>query len=162
MLANLAVREFDEQVEKIAKKHGMSYTRYADDLTLSTAKKTFDRNKCAQVIGEVYAAMGGCGLSPNIGKTRVASPGARKIVLGLIVDGDEPRLPRDFRAVMRRHIHYLRKSTSGPKGHAEARGFSSIRGLKNHVYGLAAFARQIEPAYGEECRAELDKVDWPI
>jgi RNA-directed DNA polymerase len=162
MLANLAVRAFDAHVTKIAGDYGMIYTRYADDLSLSTVSENFDRAKCAKVIGEVYSAMGKAGLSPNITKTRIASPGARKIVLGLLVDGAEPRLPRDFRATFRRHIYYLSKSPTGPAEHAEARGFASIRGMKNHVYGLATFARQIEPVFGDECLARLNKVVWPI
>ena len=36
-----------------------------------------------------------------------------------------------------------------------------ILGFRNHVYGLAMFARQIELGYGRECLAALNKVDWP-
>lgn len=36
MLANLAMREFDTLVTDIAQRHGLIYSRYADDLTFST------------------------------------------------------------------------------------------------------------------------------
>lgn len=162
MLANLAVRKFDELVAKIADRHGLTYTRYADDLTLSSRDGEFSRRLCGQIIREVYAAMGQVGLSPNATKTRVIPPGSRKIVLGLLADGKKPRLPRDFRANMRRHIHFLTRSDVGPIAHIKARGFTSVVGFKHHIYGLVSFARQIEPEYADQCTAALKSVDWPI
>ncbi|MBI4968119.1 MAG: RNA-directed DNA polymerase [Rhodospirillales bacterium] len=149
MLANLAVLAFDGEVNEIANKHGLIYTRYADDIALSTTDKTFSRTVAAKVIGEVYAAMGRYGLSPNVTKTRVSSPASRKVVLGLLVDGNAPRLTREFKANLRRHLHYLGRPDVGPAKHAAARGFAAIAGLRHHVEGLVAFARQIEPEYGE-------------
>lgn len=162
MLANLAMREFDKLVTTISERHGLTYTRYADDLTLSTQNTQFTRQKCRKAIGEVYAAMGQFGLSPNATKTRIVTPGARKIVLGLLVDGQKPKLPKDFKAKMRQHLYYLRSPTVGAVSHARNRGFSSVAGMKNHLFGLASFARQIEPTYGTACLEELNKIDWPL
>jgi RNA-directed DNA polymerase len=150
MLANLAVREFDGLVSLIADSHDMIYTRYADDLTLSTAAPDFDRERCPRVIGEIYAAMGSVGLSP----------GSRKVVLGLLVDGPKPRLP--FKAKMRQHIYYLTRADVGPAKHAKARRFASIAGFKHHLQGLISFASQIEPEYAQDCRRRLSKVTWPV
>ncbi|KRA97937.1 hypothetical protein ASD83_12785 [Devosia sp. Root685] len=161
MLANLAVRLFDEAIQELADANDLAFTRYADDIALSSQDAKFGRDRCAAVIGKVYAKMGEFGLSPNATKTRVASPGARKVVLGLLVDGDEPRLPRDFRANMRRHLHYLCVPGADIAVHAAARGFDSISGMKNHVFGLAMFARQIERDYGDECLSKLNAVAWP-
>lgn len=161
MLANLAVRLFDKAVQEIADAYGLTFTRYADDIALSSKDQSFGRDRCASVIGKIYAAMGEFGLSPNATKTRIASPGARKVVLGLLVNGADPRLPRDFRANMRRHLHYLASPEANIAAHAASRGFASITGMKNHVFGLAMFARQIERAYGEDCLARLKAVPWP-
>ena len=162
MLANLAVRRSDELLSEVATNQGLIYTRYADDLTLSTREDRYSRKRCRHMIGQAYAVMGQFGLSPNVTKTRVTPPGSRKIVLGLLVDGSEPRLPRDFKAIMRQHIHFLRRPGFGPAVHAAARGFASIAGLKHHVYGLVNFAKQVEPAYGKGCEGALATVEWPI
>lgn len=79
MLANLAVREFDTRIAIIAAKHKLTYTRYADDITLSSKAKNFDRELCGTIVGEVFSTMGELGLSPNVTKTRVSSPGSRKV-----------------------------------------------------------------------------------
>ena len=94
--------------------------------------------------------MGRVGLSPNATKARITPPGSRKIVLGLLFDGKEPRLPRlprEFKENLRRHLHYLAREDVGPIAHARARGFASTTGLRHHVEGLLGFAKQIEPDY---------------
>ena len=162
MLANLAMRDFDDGASKIARKHGLIYTRYADDLTFSASDYDFTDTQCRRVIGQVYRLMGKVGLSPNVTKTRVAPPGSRKIVLGLLVDGERPRLTREFRALMRQHLYYIQRPDIGPVQHAKTRGFVSVAGFRNHLYGLVAFARQIDLAYGEACMRALNKVSWPV
>lgn len=162
MLANLTMKEFDRLVTKIADQNDLIYTRYADDLTLSTRDETYSRERCKKAVGLVYGAMGKFGLSPNATKTRIVPPGGRKIVLGLLVDGTKPRLPRGFKSAMRQHLYYLLHAKIGPVEHARNRGFSSILGLKNHLFGLANFAAQIEPAYGADCLYKLKAAAWPL
>jgi RNA-directed DNA polymerase len=161
MLANLAMREFDAKASEIAHQNGMTYTRYADDLSFST-DQAITKADCSRVIGKIYKLMGTVGLSPNVTKTRVSPPGARKIVLGLLVDGAQPRLSREFRGLMRLHLHYLQKADVGPVRHAKARGFVSVAGFRNHLRGLATYARQVDVTYGETLLRDLDKVAWPV
>ena len=87
---------FDQEVAAFADREGLVYSRYADDLSLSTTARTFTREGAARVIGQIYQLMGGYGLSPNRTKTKVIPPGARKVVLGLLVDGPKPPLSREF------------------------------------------------------------------
>jgi RNA-directed DNA polymerase len=162
MLSTLAMVALDEEVAEIAKRFELLYSRYADDFCLSTPDAGFKREDAAKVIGEVYQAMARFGLSPNRIKTKVCPPGSRKIVLGLFVDGKVPRLTREFRANIRRHIHYLRREDVGPVRHAEKRGFTSVRGLRNHIEGLISYARQINPEYATQCERELALVSWPF
>ena len=162
MLANLTMRRFDAQVTDIATKYNLVYTRYADDLTLSTPERGFSRAVASRVIREIHSAMRMAGLAPNIAKTRVTPPGARKVVLGLLVDTDAPRLSREFKASVRRHIHYVTRTDVGPIAHARARGFSSVAGFRHHLEGLVSFARQIEPDYARACIQALAGVEWPL
>jgi hypothetical protein len=161
MLANLAVNDFDSKMQRIADNHGLIYTRYADDLTLSTSDRRFNRERIGALITEVYSAMAQAGFSPNKTKTRIAPPGARKIVLGLLVDVEKPRLPRKFKATLRQHLYYVAHPNIGPAKHAARRGFVSVLGLRHHIEGLIAFARQIEPAFGARCAQVLLGV-WPL
>ncbi len=99
---------------------------------------------------------------PNIAKMTIASPQSRKIVLGLQVDQDKPRLTRAFKMKMRMHMYYLERGDIGPLVHAERRGGSAVAGMRNHLMGLAAYAIQIEPEYGRNLRERLEALDWPV
>jgi RNA-directed DNA polymerase len=159
-LANLALSGFDSEVASIAKRHDIEYTRYADDLAFSSADRSLGRHRVGQLISDVYAAMRRAGLSPNASKARISPPGARKILLGLLVDGKVPRLPRDFKAMMRQHLHYLKNY--GPTEHARRRKFASVAGLRHHIEGLIAFARDIDPEYADSYKSGLSSISWPL
>ena len=161
MLANLAVRNFDLRLENLADENGLYYTRYADDITLSSAAD-LKRSIAGRLIGQITHSMSRHGLSPNATKTRIVPPGARRVVLGLLIDGPTPRLTREFKLSMRQHLYYLEHEEVGPAAHAASRGFVAIAGMKNHLLGLAAFAKQIEPAYGDQVTARLLAVPWPV
>ena len=162
MLANLAVREFDDEMARMALRYRMTYTRYADDITLSTSVPTFTRSRASEVVRAAYAVMSRHGLSPNTTKTNVVPPGARKLVLGLLVDGARPRLTREFKDSLGLHLYYCLKSDVGPVAHAKKRNFESIFGLRHHLGGLIAFASQIEPEYGASLAEEMKKIVWPL
>jgi RNA-directed DNA polymerase len=162
MLANLAMREADVLLSALANNYGLTYTRYADDLTFSTGDPGFQRADARKAIYEIYGVLRRFGLSPNLTKTSIVSPRSRKIVLGLQVDQNEPRLTRAFKMKMRMHLHYLERDDVGPLKHAERRGFSAVVGMRNHLMGLAAYAIQIEPTYGKTVKARLERVVWPV
>ncbi len=161
MLANIAMHTVDEELHALALTFGLAYTRYADDLVFSTMDPAFTRKQAATVVGRVYRILGRYGFAPNVAKTQIVPPRARKVVLGLLVDEPSPRLPREFREKMRMHLYYLKKNGVGPARHAARRGFTAVAGLRNVLYGLTAFATQIEPQYGESMRKELDSIAWP-
>lgn len=163
MLSNLAMKDFDKCVEVIARKNGLVYSRYADDLCLSTTDdKNFNREIAKVVINNIYKEMGKIGLTPNVTKTQIIPPGARKIVLGLLVDGKKPKLSREFRSKLRMHFYYMKRSDIGPSLHAQNRGFESVLGLKNHIEGLIAYAGQIDPNYASLCTNQMSKINWPF
>ena len=160
MLSNLSMAAFDDEVDAIATTHGLRYSRYADDISLSTPVAEFSRGLSAKVVRAIYKTMVQHGLSPNRAKTQIRSPGCRKIVLGLLVDGSSPRLTREFKSRVRMHLYYLNHPEFGPVRHAEHRGFDSIIGLQAHVRGLIAHAQLVEPEYAAARLAEFNNVVW--
>lgn len=160
-LSNLAVRSLDEEIRSIAERYNLIFTRYADDLALSTVSDDFSRRTASSVIGQIYRAIAKFGLSPNLSKTHIVSPRGRKVVLGLLVDGDRPRLRREFKARLRQHLYYLTQSDVGPARHAEVNGEATIYGLRNHVKGLLAFAHGVEPSYAMKQTELFNTIEWP-
>ncbi|MGX7345450.1 reverse transcriptase domain-containing protein [Acetobacter pasteurianus] len=157
MLSNLIMWDFDKKISLLATKAGLTYTRYSDDLTFST-RNDFDRTRAVALIREVAFCLRGVGLSINNSKTKIVPPGARKVVLGLLVDGSKPRLTRKFRDHLRQHVYYLEKF--GPEAHRNARKFDSVSGMYRHIRGLIDFSKSIDDVFAAEMRAKFDNVQW--
>jgi hypothetical protein len=162
LLANLAARELDDYVSALARSNGMEYTRYADDITLSTADASFSRSAAVKVVREVYRVMRRCGFEPNSAKTVIVPPGARKVVLGLLVDGPVPRLTKEFRSRLQQHLYYCCNPEVGPVKHARERKFAAVLGFRNHLRGLIAYAAQVETEFGAECLERFETIRWPL
>ena len=161
MLSNLAMFQLDEAISSITFKWGLRYTRFGDDISIST-HGTFDKPSARAVICEVYKVITQYGLAPNRSKAAILGPGSRRIVVGLLVDGDTPRLSRKFKASLRLHLYYLTHPKIGPAAHARNRGFEAVAGLRHHIGGLIAYAQHIEPDYARERWMEFNSVSWPI
>ncbi|WP_063498194.1 reverse transcriptase family protein [Paraburkholderia phytofirmans] len=162
LLANLVAYDLDSELFALAENANVRYTRYADDIVFSSSEKAFTRSDAEGLIRGAYACLERHGLWANRAKTHVVSPAARKIVLGLLVDGPVPKLQREFKDKLRMHIHYLHHPQIGPVEHARRRGFDNVLGLQRHLLGLAAFAMGIEPAWGRQQMDEIKRANWPI
>ncbi len=160
-LSNLVSVSLDRTLRDIACSRDLIYTRYADDLTFSTTSKSFSRRDASNLIACVYSVLRNHGYSPNYLKTKISSPGSRKLVLGLLVDHDEPKLTREFKQQLRQHLYFLANPQFGPRRHAEEKGFASIYGLQNHIKGLLIFASHIEPEFGNKQLEKYNLIDWP-
>lgn len=157
MLANLVMRIADDELQKLADSNDLVYTRYSDDITFST-RGEFSREQAMAVISQVAAILKRQGLFPNRAKTTIIHPGARRVVLGLLVDSDQPRLSRVFRDRLRQHFYYL--ETRGIMAHVEARGFDSAGGLYRHLRGLIDFANMVDQPYAHQQLLRLQALPW--
>ena len=149
----------DKKISAIAKKYKLTYTRYSDDITLSTRSSEFSREIAKEVIKEINQVLSEQGYRPHFKKTKIIPVGAKKVVLGLNVDGPVPRLQKQYKDRIRQHLFYLQKV--GPVNHILARGFDSVWGFKAHLRGMIDYANMIEPKYAKDRLDEFDAIDWP-
>ncbi|WP_406721498.1 reverse transcriptase family protein [Thioclava litoralis] len=159
MLSNLVMKELDAKLAKLADDNAMNFSRYADDIVFSCkdARPSQSVNRVKRLI---LKALNDEGFRPNLRKTKVRGPGTRKVVLGILVDGKQPRLPREYKDKIRQHLHYLTHPDFGPAGHASARK-TSVSRIYHHVFGLICWAKAVEPSFGEEALRSFNAVNWP-
>ncbi|MBB2203977.1 reverse transcriptase family protein [Gluconacetobacter takamatsuzukensis] len=158
-LANLTTRLLDSELEKLAQENGWRYSRYADDIAFSTTQ-TINREVAKSLVFLVREKLINFGFTPNDTKTVISPPGARRIVLGLLVDGPYPRLTNDFRNNLDTHLYALLSKKIGVKKHQEKRGFDSVTGMRRHIMGLLAHAHSIDREYSRKCYEKFNKIIW--
>jgi RNA-directed DNA polymerase len=159
MLANLAMRTLDRRLTELAQSTGWRYTRYADDLAFSTTAES-TRARAVRLSRQVAHELEQIGLISHREKTSIAPPGARKLVLGIMVDREKPRLTRGFRNNIETHLFALTNKNLGPSAHRTKRGFTSIIGMRRHIRGLLAYAHLVDPAYASALESIYSGIDW--
>ena len=145
MLANLVCATLDSDLQGIAAREGLTYTRYADDMTFSG--ELVDRSAAVSVSRELSAIVGRYGFGVNTHKTSIAKNGGRKIVTGLSVDGDAVRLPRAYKDSIRQELHYLEKY--GVQDHCLRIGYKNHLSYLLRLAGRIRYTILIEPVTGK-------------
>lgn len=156
MLSNHAAFMLDIKMEDFAGKHNFVYTRYADDIVLSASTNLPKEMSIGQINRMVIKIIRECKFTENAKKTSVAGPGAKKIVLGLLVDSQEPRLSRETYKRIDRLLHATQKY--GVKAVSEHEKFDSPYGFYNHLSGLISFVKDVDDKRWEEFSGRLSKI----
>lgn len=158
MLSNLAAKELDTFLHEYAMDHGFVYTRYADDITISSADNSSVRSK-GEIHRSIVRRIRRARFRENEKKTRIAGPGSKKVVLGLLVDGEVPRLSRDtYRRVDR--LLYAAKEF-GWEATATHHGFDSAFGFHNHLSGLVRFVHDVDLKRWTDFSERLSSIPVP-
>jgi RNA-directed DNA polymerase len=162
MLSNLVSVPLDNLFQKVADKYDMTYTRYSDDLTFSTSGD-FTHRDAAGLMCDIERVLVSFGHALHQKKSRISPPGARKIVLGLLVDGDQLKLTREFRNRLSDHVRGIEKF--GLAYHATHRHFASLWGMVRHIGGLLTYADAVDHDFATPLKARLSKSlkaqHWP-
>jgi retron-type reverse transcriptase len=106
-ITNLLCRRLDCRLTGIAKKHGFTYTRYADDLTFSGPQRDASR----KILWHVRKVIEEEGFIVHPDKVRTMGRGRRQEVTGLTVN-DKPAVSREDIRAYRSLLHRL--ETKGP------------------------------------------------
>jgi len=130
-LANLAMQGCDTEITAYCKRLGLTYTRYADDILISSPVK-FKANEVAEAISTILLRKN---LSVNRDKTRFGSCNGRNWNLGLMYNKDED-ITVGYRAkkLMKNKLHNI-----------ESRGYTNKE--LHQFRGLLSYYNGIEPAY---------------
>lgn len=95
VISELIAQILDMRLVRLAKKHGVTYTRYADDITFSTSQKDFPTGLAQVDTGdptvwylseELTNKIVTSGFTINNAKTRMNFRGSRQTVTGLVVN----------------------------------------------------------------------------
>jgi len=156
-LSNIICRPLDEKLETLANLFDASYTRYADDFTFSFMDSS--RNEILLFKKKVALELVKFGFELNNKKTRIIPPGARKLVTGLIVNGDKPTIPRELKDKIKADLYYCKKF--GVVNHCEINEYKSIIGFANHIKGMISYIHSVDPVLAKKYWIDFEKLNLP-
>lgn len=133
-LCNAILLKLDRRLAGAARKHGFSYTRYADDLTFS-GPDVREAHRLRRQVGRLVREEG---FVLNAPKTRVMGKGARQLVTGVTVN-QVLGLSRIERRRIRAMLHRAKVQGADPRRQAELKG-------------LLAWVQMLNPAQADALR----------
>jgi RNA-directed DNA polymerase len=148
-LANAVAIGVDSRLSRLARIRGLVYTRYSDDLVFSAAQN-LSRDQAADPVRRASAILRTEGFSVHRAKTRIVPPGARHVILGLLVDEEQVRLLPEFKRRLEVHVRGVTKF--GLVEHAHHRGFESVLSMIDHIDGCIAFAASVDRPFASNMR----------
>ncbi|TMB04375.1 MAG: RNA-directed DNA polymerase [Deltaproteobacteria bacterium] len=150
VLANLVCEGMDADLLALGGSYDCTFTRYADDITLSGDERVPSGEEIADVLARHAFVL-------RDGRVRVLRRGRRQYVTGLSVfDAERPRIPRVHKRRLRLLLHYASKH--GLEKHFERIGIepeNRYRELRR-MEGWIQFMRSVEPRRAAEFAAQLD------
>jgi len=146
-LANLTCRKLDARLGGLARKFGIAYTRYADDLTFSGDGAFSDA--VGRFVRHARMIIADEGFRVNTRKVHITRKGRRQQVTGLVVN-DAPSVPRRYRRELRAILHNARSTG------LDAQNRTNHPDFAKHLRGRIAFVRTTHPELADEFDRALD------
>lgn len=146
-LSNQVAIRLDRRLSGLARTLDLSYTRYADDLTLS-GDATLE-TRVGYLMARLRHIAGEEGFAINEAKSRVLRQGTAQTVTGLVVN-DRPGVRRAEVRRLRAILHRAKTEGLASQNHAGHPDFLAW------LHGKIAFVAMARPEAGAALRAELD------
>lgn len=156
VISELIGQILDLRLLRFAKKHGLRYSRYADDITFSTNQKIFPQTVALQnpskasawSLGEeLIKKIEGSGFQINASKTRMHCRGSRQMVTGLVVN-EKANIKSDYYRKARAMCDALfqsgqyftsyivsKKNDEEPKPNLTS-SLNPLEGILSHIYSI--------------------------
>ena len=151
-LANLAAYGLDIRLAGFSQASGLSYSRYADDLALSSPEH-LGRHEVARMVEFVARIAGEEGFRVNQAKTSVRRSGQRQRLAGIVVNA-RPNVERREYEVLKATVHNAVRH--GPAG--QNRGGHPR--YQAHLLGRVSRVAELNPARGRRLLAAFAQIDW--
>ena len=160
-LANLAAFGLDNRLAGLAQASGLNYSRYADDLALSSPEP-LGRDQVARMVEFVTRVAGEEGFRVNPAKTFVRRSGQRQRLACIVVNA-RPNVERREYEVLKATVHNeVLKATvhnAVRYGPASQNRVDHPR-YQAHLLGRVSRVAQLNPARGRRLLTAFAQIDW--
>jgi len=137
ILSNFASQVLDRELETLAESRDWVYSRYADDMTISS--KTEITSEDIELLRGYYRAHG---FEPNEKKTKLMGPDDEHTVTGILIRGDHLDLSSEFYGELGREIRHL-KDINSVKGRLGISLMDWVDDYVKQIRGMIAFAEHV-------------------
>lgn len=153
VIANLVTYEMDEEIAAHCGTHNSVYSRYADDISISSDQELPTFKSIQEIVSNYQFTI-------NTSKSKFFRRGQNQFVTGLsIFDSKYPRIPKRIKRLIRQELYYVQKY--GLRSHLSRRKNSTLAGDGNAhpmsiLKGWIDYIHSIEPIEAKKLYAEYN------
>ncbi len=151
-ISNQIAKKLDRRLAGMSKKHGWTYTRYADDLTFSAGDQDGlpPEINTPMLLARVRHVVQDEGFALNPDKGRLQRRAGRQSVTGIVVN-DKPGVPRDEVRQLRAILHQAQKTGLAAQNREGRAGYEAW------LLGKIAYVMMVDRKKGEALRAQFER-----
>jgi len=138
IISNFICYEMDIKFEELAQKYNCRYTRYVDDISISSDNKLPEKQEIESILSEFNFIL-------NEKKFRITRKGQSHYVTGLSISDTIPHVPKRMKKILRQEIYYCKKF--GIINHIARRNNGFSIAYVNRIDGLIRYINHIEPKF---------------
>lgn len=157
-LSNFALRTLDKDLSEF-ELSGFTLTRYADDITISSARSLAQKDVAA-VIRNVAELSSAYRLTLNRNKTQILRNKDSFRILGLAVTSSGVGLTRPYKRRFETEIFVINKV--GLSAQSIYKGYTSPMDYVAFLWGHVAFAKGIDPVWSQRMSERLESMGVPF
>ena len=132
-IANLALYNYEPNLVKKLEEKGFSYSRYIDDITVSSPHLISNEDK-SFIISSIYGMLCSCGYSPKRTKHDISSREQPMSVTSLNVNTENPTISKKERNNIRAMVYQIEKRyVSQGQTHSYYKKWRSLYGKVNRI-----------------------------
>ena len=150
-LSNICCLKLDKRIALLAQKYNATYSRYADDITVSGE---YGIKKIIPIVKKIIEDEG---FTLNEEKTRISYYYQKQEITGIVINDGKLRVPKKYLKRFKQEIYYCKKY--GPANHLKHENVGK-NNYKDHMYGKAYFVSMVDNDLGNRLIKELDSIDW--
>jgi len=148
LISNAVLRSFDDRFEGYCAEHGMVYTRYSDDIIVSSQNRD-ELTNLAAIIEEMLQSVGLAQLKLNPEKTKITSVGRKIKILGLVILPNgavsvDIKLKRQIETM----LHFYITDSAKFRDFSEA----DLAKATEQLSGYVNYVNTVDPAYLDKLR----------
>jgi RNA-directed DNA polymerase len=134
LISNSMLYKFDDIMSQYANGNGLCYTRYADDITISS-KENLNKEEAVNAVKLALAELSSPAIQLNVAKTKLVSKSTSRRVTGLVLSNEgKVSLGRNRKRLIGAMVHHALTGKADPES-------------LGHLAGLLSFATDIEPTF---------------
>ncbi|MCI9078510.1 MAG: RNA-directed DNA polymerase [Lachnospiraceae bacterium] len=134
MITNIICRQMDKRINGLCRKSGITYTRYADDMSFSYNGEP-DNLSIGSFLKSINKIIEEEGFHINKEKTHVLRKNNRQYITGIVINNDEIGVPKKWVKILKASIHNAQKLKNS--------GTPVPSGTQSEISGKIAWLRSV-------------------